>query len=149
MLRYLYLVILEILVSYILAPFGYASVFIFGACPGCAWPADMSQIESGIRAFAMILVEWPYVVIRVGYSYIYNFQSLVNVALLFLTMVLCVLPTVIHVGLLITDIFRFIFKNICERLMEIFDSCANASNPVRRLVLGALSFFPLIVWIIN
>ena len=145
LLKYLSLVFLEILVSYILAPFGYASMFIFGVCPGCEWPSEMSQIESGIRTFAMVLIVWPDVVIRAGYTYIYNFQSLVNVALLFLTMMLCVMPTVLHVGLLITDIFRFIFKNICEYLMEFFDSCANASNPVRRLVLSALSFLSLIV----
>ena len=65
LLRYLYLVILEIFVSYVLAPFAFASLFIFGGCPECNLP-DVSRIEDSIRIFAILLADWPYSVIQVG-----------------------------------------------------------------------------------
>ena len=150
LLRYIYLVTVEILVSYILAPSAYASMFFFADYLYSDYLSpDTSLLEIKVKTFGDVISTWPYAVIEIGWNYVYDFQSTVNVGLLFISIILCVLPTFLHVCLLIVDFFRFIFKHICERLMETFDSWANSTILVRRFLLGAPPFLASVEWIIR
>ena len=138
--RYLYLVSLEVSFSYFLAPLGYASLFLINDCPpDVCGELYEPTIRERIRAFGMVISAWPSSVVATSYDYVHNFQSAANVVLLYLSMALCVFPTVAHIGMLVVDVFRYILKRVCEGLMDVFDRLASGPAPVRRFLLGALS----------
>ena len=149
--KYLYLVTLELLISYFMAPLGYAALFLFNECPSsiCGEMQYSSWIETKIRMFGMVISTWPYSTTIVSYRYIYNFQSLVNFLLLHVSMLLCILPTILHIVILVSDILRYTIKNICEHLMEVFDRLATGPAPVRRFLLGVISILSVIGWLLE
>ena len=144
-LRYVYLLGLEVLVSYFLAPLAYASLFFFED----RVLEGVTMIESRIRVFGMVLATWPYSVVRVSLGYVYNFQSAVNATLLWISMILCVLPTFLHVMLLVVDICRYILRNICESLMNAFDRLSREPIRIRGVLWGIISAFNSIAWLIG
>ena len=148
--RYLYLVLLEVSFSYFFTPLGYASLFLISDCPvhACGELYEPT-IRERIRIFAMVISSWPSSVVATGYEYVYDFQSAANVFLLYLSMVLCVLPTVAHISMLVVDVFRYILKRVCESLMDAFDRLASGPAPVRRLLLGALSILSVFGWLLG
>ena len=147
---YLYLVSLEVLVSYFLVPLGYASLFLFDDCPvDVCGELYETTFRDRIRVFGRVMSGWPSSVVATSYEYVYNFQSAVNLVLLYLSMVLCVFPTVAHIGMLVVDVFRYIFKRICEGLMDVFDKLASSSAPVRRFLLGVLAILSALGWILG
>ena len=148
--KYLYLVSLEVFVSYFLAPLGYASLFLVNDCPieMCGELYDPTMRDR-IRAFGGVVSRWPSSVVAAGYEYVYNFQSAANFVLLHLSMLLCVLPTVAHVGMLVADLLRFILKHICENLMDVFDRLASGPAPFRRFLLGVLSILSVLGWLLG
>ena len=148
--KYLYLVSLEVFFSYFLAPLGYASLFLFDDCPAnvCDELYE-STIRERIRSFGMVISSWPSSVAAASYEYVYNFQSAVNLVLLYLSMALCVLPTAAHIGMLGVDVFRYILKRLCEGLMDVFDRLASGPAPVRRFLLGALSILSALGWLLG
>ena len=97
----------------------------------------------------MVISTWPSSVVAVGYEYVYDFQSAANVVLLYASMMLCVFPTVAHIGILVVDVFRYILKRVCEGLMDAFDRLAAGPAPVRRLLLGALSILSALGWLLG
>ena len=144
LLRYLYLLGFEVLVSYILAPLAYASMFFLGE----RVLEGMTSIESSIRVFGMVLATWPYSVVGVSVGNVYNFQSAVNAALLLISMVLCVLPTLLHVTLLVVDVFRYILRNVCERLMSAFARLSQEPMRIRGALWGMISALNAIAWFV-
>ena len=148
--KYLYLVSLEVLFSYFLAPLGYASLFLFNDCPAnvCGELYEPT-IRERIRSFGMIISSWPSSVAAASYEYVYDFQSAVNLVLLYLSMALCVFPTVAHIAMLGVDVLRHILKRVCEGLMDVFDRLASGPAPVRRFLLGALSILSALGWLLG
>ena len=138
--RYIYLISFEVLLSYILAPAAYASMFLVTDIQSLELGVLQTRnIEAAIATAITVLGTWPTSVIRVGYRYVYDFQSLVNVVLLYLAIALCLLPTLFHIMLLLIDFVRLVFRSTCEWLMEIFDKLASQPTYRRRLLLTAVS----------
>ena len=148
--KYLYFVSIEVLFSYFLAPLGYASLFLIHDCPVdvCGELYDPT-ITDRVRAFGRVMSTWPSSVIAAGYEYIYDFQSAFNLVSLGLSMLLCVLPTVAHVGMLMVDVCRYILRRVCESLMDVFDRLASRPAPLRRFLLGALSILSVLSWLLG
>lgn len=148
--KYLYLVSFEVLFSYFLAPLGYALMFVFTDCPAevCGEQYEPTVREK-IREFAGVISAWPSSVALASYEYVYNFQSAVNLALLYLSMALCIFPTLAHIGMLCLDILRYIFKRISEILMDVFDRLASGPTPMRRFLLGVLSILSALDWLLG
>ena len=148
--KYLYLVSLEVSFSYFLAPLGYASLFLVNDCPidVCGELYDPTWRDR-IRAFGRVVSSWPSSVVAAGYEYVYDFQSAANFVSLHLSMLLCILPTVAHVGMLVVDVFRYIFKRVCEGLMDVFDRLASGPAPLRRFLLGVLSILSVLGWLLG
>ena len=148
--RYLYLVSLEVFVSYFLAPLGYASLFLMYSCPAdvCGELYEPT-IREMIRTFGRVVSAWPSAVVAASYDYIYNFQSAANAVLLWVSMALCILPTIGHIGMLVVDVFRYMLKQVCESLMDVFDSLASGPAPVRRFLLGLLSILSALGWLVG
>ena len=148
--KYLYLVSLEVFVSYFLAALGYASLFLVYDCPtDVCGELYEPTIRERIRALGMVISAWPSGVVAAGYEYVYDFQSAANLVLLYLSMVLCVVPTVAHISLLVVDAVRYLLKRICEGLMDVFDRLASGPAPVRRFLLGALSILSVLGWLVG
>ena len=76
-------------------------------------------------------------------------EAAANLVLLYLSMALCVFPTVAHIGMLVVDVFRYILKRVCEGLMDVFDRLASGPVPVRRFLLGALSILSALGWLLG
>lgn len=148
--KYLYLISFELLISYFLASLGYASLFLFNDCPAevCGELYEPT-IRDRIRTFGMVISAWPSSVAAASYEYVYDFQSVVNLLLLYLAMALCVFPTVAHVSLLGVDVLRYIFKRVCEVLMDVFDRLASGPAPLRRFLLGTLSILSALGWLLG
>ena len=148
--RYLYLVSLEVSFSYFLAPLGYASLFLIIDCPtDVCGELYEPTIRERIRVFGMVISAWPSSVVATSYDYVHNFQSAANLVLLYLSMALCVFPTVAHIGMLVVDVFRYILKRVCAGLMDVFDRLASGPAPVRRFLLGALSILSALGWLLG
>ena len=148
--KYIYLVSLEVLFSYFLAPLGFALLFLFDDCPAnvCGELYEPT-IRDRIRSFGMVVSSWPSSVAAASYEYVHDFQSAVNLVLLYLSMALCVLPTAAHIGMFGLDILRYILKRVCEGLMDVFDRLAAGPAPMRRFLLGALSILSALGWLLG
>ena len=130
--RYIHLVSIELVVSYILAPMGYAALFL-----------------PDLRMFSAVSFSWPASVTMISYQSIYNFQSATSAVLLSGSMVLCVAPTVLHIGMLVVDALRYVAKYLCERLMDTFDDLASRSAPMRRVLISGLSIISSVGWLLG
>ena len=138
--KYIYLILLETLTSYFLAPLGYAAMFL--DCPVDLCGA--TEFRDRIRLFGGVASAWPSSVVLSSYEYVYDLQSAVNLILLYLSIAFCVIPTLFHVSLLAVDAFRYFLRHICERLVDVFDRLAASPTPVRRCLWGLLSSLGLI-----
>ena len=148
--RYMYLVCLEIVISYIMVAVGYASTILIYDGPVSSWvPGEVSAMEARLRLVGFILSTWPYSVVDVVIGKISDFQSAINGILLMFSMIFCVLPTILHVMLLMIDILRFVSKRICEKLMHVFDELARKPKTIRRVFWGIISTFGAIGWVIE
>lgn len=138
--KYFYLILLEIVTSYFLVPLGYASMFLDCPIELCG----ETELRDRIRVFGDVASAWPSSVILSLYEYIYDFQSAVNLILLYLSMALCVIPTLSHISLLVVDVLRYFLRRVCESLVDVFDRLAASPTPVRRCLWGLLSSLGLI-----
>ena len=143
--KYLYLVTLEVLLSYLLAPLGYAALFLLFDAPG----EQQGGLADSVRMFVLVVTTWPSSVIAVSYKSIDSLQSGINAVLLLFSVALCVLPTVAHVGLLLVDIARFLLSKASEHLMSAFEKLERRPARVRILLLGAISGLSSIGWLLS
>lgn len=118
----LYVTILDIVVAYVLCPMAYIAILLYNYCSDCS-------ILIGIEAVSVVISSWPVSIIGVSVDSAVDFQSRINAALLWFAMVFTVLPTAVHLTILLFDFVRGVMKILSLGLMELFAIMANIKRP--------------------